>query len=31
MINLARKFAEEIHEKFGLDAYTPKLGEQISV
>jgi putative mRNA 3-end processing factor len=25
------KFAEEIHEKFGLDAYTPKLGEQISV
>jgi putative mRNA 3-end processing factor len=25
------KFAEEIHEKFGLDAYTPELGEQISV
>ena len=25
------KFAEEIHEKFGLDAHTPKLGEQISV
>ena len=25
------KFAEEIHEKFGLDAHTPKLGEEISV
>ncbi len=25
------KFAEEIQEKFGLDAYSPKLGEQISV
>ncbi len=25
------KFAEEIHEKFGLDAYTPKLGDEISV
>ena len=25
------KFAEEIQEKFGLDAYTPKLGEEISV
>ena len=25
------KFAEEIHEKFGLDASTPKLGDEISV
>ena len=25
------KFAEEIQEKFGLDAHTPKLGEEISV
>jgi len=25
------KFAEEIQEKFGLDAYSPKLGEQVSV
>ncbi len=25
------KFAEEIQEKFGLDAYAPKLGEQITV
>ena len=25
------KFAEEIQEKFGLDAYSPKLGEEISV
>ncbi len=25
------KFAEEIQEKFGFDAYAPKLGEQISV
>ena len=25
------KFAEEIHEKFGLDAHAPKLGEQITV
>ena len=25
------KFAEEIQEKFGLNAYTPKLGEEISV
>ena len=25
------KFAEEIQQKFGLDAYSPKLGEQISV
>ena len=25
------KFADEIQEKFGLDAYAPKLGEQISV
>jgi putative mRNA 3-end processing factor len=25
------KFAEEIHEKFGLDAYAPKLGEEIAV
>ena len=25
------KFAEEIQEKFGLDAYPPKLGEEISV
>ena len=25
------KFAEEIHEKFGLNAYAPKLGEEIAV
>ena len=25
------RFAEEIQEKFGLDAYSPKLGEQIVV
>ena len=25
------KFAEEIQEKFGLDAHAPKLGEQITV
>ena len=25
------RFAEEIQEKFGLDAYSPKLGEQIAV
>jgi len=25
------KFAEEIQEKFGLDAHPPKLGEEISV
>ncbi len=25
------KFAEEIHQKFGLDAYAPKLGEEIAL
>ncbi len=25
------KFAEEIHEKFGLEAYSPKVDETISV
>ncbi len=25
------KFAEEIHEKFGLEAYSPKMDETISV
>jgi putative mRNA 3-end processing factor len=25
------KFAEEIHEKFGLDAYSPQVNETISV
>ena len=29
--NSCTKFAEEIHEKFGLDAYAPKLGEDIPV
>ena len=29
--NSCTKFAEEIHEKFGLDAYAPKLGEEIAV
>jgi len=28
--NSCTKFAEEIQEKFGLDAYAPKLGEEIS-
>jgi len=29
--NSCTKFAEEIQEKFGLDAYAPKLGEEIAV
>ena len=29
--NSCTKFAEEIKEKFGLDAYAPKLGEEIAV
>ena len=29
--NSCTKFAEEIHEKFGLDAHAPKLGEEITV
>ena len=29
--NSCTKFAEEIHEKFGLNAYAPKLGEEITV
>jgi len=29
--NSCTKFAEEIQEKFGFDAYAPKLGEEIAV
>ena len=29
--NSCTKFAEEIKEKFGLDAHAPKLGEEIAV
>jgi len=29
--NSCTKFAEEIQEKFGLDAHAPKLGEEIAV
>ena len=29
--NSCTKFAEEIKEKFGLDAHAPKLGEEITV
>jgi putative mRNA 3-end processing factor len=29
--NSCTKFAEEIHEKFGFDAYAPKLGEEIAI
>ena len=29
--NSCTKFAEEIQEKFGLDAHAPKLGEEITM